>query len=362
MAVATEVSGSVPPQNDEAEVAVLGTVLMTEQALDQILIDLHLEAEDFYRPRHQLIFRSMVRLKQKAEPEAIDAITVCDDLKRENELEEAGGQSYVHALPTLVPSVHAVRDYAKIVREHSILRKLLAAAREIQERVTTEGGDPLALVEQAEQAIFRAGHNEDSSRLRSIEDVLHDELDKLERLSKEGTSLTGTPSGFKDLDDITGGFQPGNLIVLAAQAGDGEILPGHQHGRERLRRPRQGRGAVLARDVGGGAGAAVHRLAGEDQRRLAAQGAGQVRAVAQGARSHREAHPGATVRRRLERPRRARAAGQGAPAAQPAPAGASDSSTTSSSCGPRTLATGASSRWARSAAGSRSSRASCTSP
>ncbi len=222
MAVAAEVSGSVPPQNDEAEVAVLGTVLMTEQALDQILIDLHLEAEDFYRPRHQLIFRAMVRLKQKAEPEAIDAITVCDDLKRENQLEEAGGQSYVHALPTLVPSVHAVRDYAKIVRDHSILRRLLAAAREIQERVSTEGGDPLALIEQAEQAIFRAGHNEDSSRLRSIEDVLHDELDKLERLSKEGTSLTGTPSGFKDLDEITGGFQPGNLIVLAARPAMGK--------------------------------------------------------------------------------------------------------------------------------------------
>ena len=166
MAVAAEVSGSVPPQNEEAEVAVLGTVLMAEQALDQILVDLHLSAEDFYRPRHQLIFRAMVRLKQKAEPEAIDAITVCDDLKREGKLEEAGGQSYVHSLPTLVPSVHAVRDYAKIVRDHSILRKLLASAREIQEKVMTDGGDPRALVEQAEQAIFRAGHDEDSSQLQ----------------------------------------------------------------------------------------------------------------------------------------------------------------------------------------------------
>ena len=120
-------NGSVPPQNEEAEIAVLGTVLMTEQALDQILVELHLTADDFYRPRHQLIFRAMLRLKQKAEPEAIDAITVCDDLKREGKLEEAGGQSYVHSLPTLVPSVHAVRDYAKIVRDHSILRKLLVS-------------------------------------------------------------------------------------------------------------------------------------------------------------------------------------------------------------------------------------------
>ena len=212
----------VPPQNDDAEVAVLGAILLTEQALDQILVDLRLRPDDFYRPRHQLIFRSMIRLKEKAEPEAVDAITVCDDLARERKLEEAGGAAYIHSLPTLVPALGAVRDYAKIVRDHAILRRLLSTAHEIQERVTTEGGDPRALVEQAEQAIFRAGHDHDTSALRSIEDVLHEELDKLERLSKEGQSLTGTPSGYKDLDDITGGFQPGNLIVLAARPAMGK--------------------------------------------------------------------------------------------------------------------------------------------
>ena len=200
----------------------LGTVLMAEEALDKIMVELTLDADDFYRPRHQLIFRAMIRLKQKAEPEAIDAITVCDDLRRENKLEEAGGQAYIHALPTLVPSVHAFEDYARIVRDHSILRKLLSATHEIQQKVITDSSDPRALVEQAEQAIFRAGHNEQSSQLRSIEDVLHEELDKLERLSKEGTSLTGTPSGYRDLDEITGGFQPGNLIVLAARPAMGK--------------------------------------------------------------------------------------------------------------------------------------------
>ncbi len=224
MAVATQQANGagVPPQNDEAEVAVLGTILLTEQALDQILVDLKLSAEDFYRPRHQLIFRAMLRLKEKAEPEAVDAITVCDDLGRNGQLEEAGGAPYVHALPTMVPAAGAARDYARIVREHSMLRRLLAAAREIQEKVATQAGDPRALIEQAEQAVFRAGHGEESSRLRSIEEVLHEELDKLERLSKEGQSLTGTPSGFKDLDEITGGFQPGNLVVLAARPAMGK--------------------------------------------------------------------------------------------------------------------------------------------
>ena len=224
MAVATpKANGSgVPPQNDEAEVAVLGTILLTEQALDQILVDLKLSAEDFYRPRHQLIFRAMLRLKEKAEPEAVDAITVCDDLGRNGQLEEAGGAAYIHALPTMVPAAGAAHDYARIVREHSMLRCLLAAAREIQEKVATQAGDPRALIEQAEQAVFRAGHGEETSQLRSIEEVLHEELDKLERLSKEGQSLTGTPSGFKDLDEITGGFQPGNLVVLAARPAMGK--------------------------------------------------------------------------------------------------------------------------------------------
>jgi replicative DNA helicase len=212
----------VPPQNDDAEVAVLGAILLTEQALDQVLVDLRLRPDDFYRPRHQLIFRSMVRLKEKAEPEAVDAITVCDDLTREGRIEEAGGVAYVHSLPTMVPALGAVRDYAKIVRDHAILRRLLATAHEIQDKVATDGGDARMLVEQAEQAIFRAGHDHETSALRSIEDVLHEELDKLERLSKEGQSLTGTPSGYKDLDDITGGFQPGNLIVLAARPAMGK--------------------------------------------------------------------------------------------------------------------------------------------
>ena len=204
----------------------LGTILLTEQALDQIFVELKLGPDDFYRPRHQLIFRAMLRLKEKAEPEAVDALTVSDDLDRHNELEEAGGAAYIHALPTMVPAAGAVRDYARIVRDHAMLRRLLGAAREIQENVATQGGDPRALVEQAEQAIFHAAHDHDTSQVRPIEEVLHEELDKLERLSKEGQSLTGTPSGFRDLDEITGGFQPGNLIVLAARPAMGKCLAG----------------------------------------------------------------------------------------------------------------------------------------
>lgn len=224
MAVATagDTGVSVPPHNVEAEIAVLGTILLTDQALDQILVDLRLTPDDFYRPRHQLIFNAMLALKEKAQPEAVDVITVCDELDRAGKLVEIGGAEYVHALPTMVPAAGAVRDYARIIREHSMLRRLLGVAREIQERVSARGEDPRELVEQAEQAIFHAGHQDDSSQLRPIGDVLHDEVDKLERLSKDGQTLTGTPSGYRDLDEITGGFQPGNLIVLAARPAMGK--------------------------------------------------------------------------------------------------------------------------------------------
>ena len=226
----------MPPQNDEAEVAVLGTVLHDRAGARP---DPGRPAPRAPRtstgPRHQLIFRAMVRLKQKAEPEAIDAITVCDDLRaREPARGGRAARPTSTRCPRWCPSVHAVRDYAQIVRDHSILRKLLVAAREIQE----QGRRPTAAIRgrwssRPSRRSSAPAHDEDSSQLRSIEDVLHEELDKLERLSKEGTSLTGTPSGFTDLDEITGGFQPGNLIVLAARPAMGKIRAGHQHRRER---------------------------------------------------------------------------------------------------------------------------------
>src|SRR5919198_1353333 len=119
VAVSNDPAGGVPPQNIEAETGVLGAILLTEQALDGVLLEVGLRPEDFYRPRHQLVFRSMIRLKEKAEPDAVDALTVCDDLRRAGELEEAGGEDYVHSLPTVVPAVGAVMHYARIVHDHA---------------------------------------------------------------------------------------------------------------------------------------------------------------------------------------------------------------------------------------------------
>lgn len=217
-----EPGGSVPPHNEEAEASVLGAILLAEQALDGVTLEVGLKPDDFYRPRHQLIFRSMVRLKEKAEPEAVDAVTVCDELRRGGELEKVGGDGYVHSLPTIAPAPGAYLHHARIVKEHALLRRVLSASREIQEQVVGHRGEARELIERFEATLFRIGHEDGRGEMRSIEDVLHDEIDKLEELSKKDVGLTGTPSGFKDLDDLTGGFQQGNLIVVAARPSMGK--------------------------------------------------------------------------------------------------------------------------------------------
>jgi len=222
VAVPPDPAGSVPPHNVEAEASVLGAILLTEQALDGLVLEIGLRSDHFYRPRHQLIFRAMIRLKEKAEPEAVDALTVCDDLRRAGELEQAGGEAYVHSLPTVVPAVGAVMDYARIVRDDALLRSLLSTTREIQGEVLAQRGEPRELIERAEAALFKIGHDGGSAEMRSIETVLHEEVDKLEELSRKDIGLTGTPSGFTDLDALTGGFQPGNLIVVAARPSMGK--------------------------------------------------------------------------------------------------------------------------------------------
>ncbi|HZN90648.1 MAG TPA: replicative DNA helicase [Thermoleophilaceae bacterium] len=224
MATATSSSapGGVPPHNEEAEASVLGAILMTEQALDGVLLEVGLRPDHFYRPRHQLVFHAMIRLKEKAEPEAVDALTVCDDLRSHGELESAGGEGYVHGLPAVVPAVGAVLDYARIVRDDALMRGILETTRQIQAEVLAHRGEPQELIERAETALFHIGHDTGKGEMRSLEDVLHDEMDKLVELSRKDVGLTGVTSGFADLDDVTGGFQAGNLIVLAARPSMGK--------------------------------------------------------------------------------------------------------------------------------------------
>src|SRR5262249_32878703 len=151
------------------------------------------------------------------ESEPVDVLTVTDRLRKQGQLDEISGAAAVDELTGVVPAAGHARRYAQIVRENALLRRLLKASYEIQERVLDHQGAPRDLVEQAERAMLEVARDDRQQDFRAIEEVLHEELDKLHRLSLEHTSLTGTPSGFKDLDEITGGFQPGNLIIVAAR-------------------------------------------------------------------------------------------------------------------------------------------------
>ena len=226
MAIADRNGGAAaaPPQNLEAEQSVLGAVLLSDTALPALIIDERLQPEDFYREAHGLIFQAMLDLHTVGEP--VDALTLVEHLKQAGLLERVGGRAAVDLLAGSVPAVGNVRQYARIVRENAMLRRLLHASYEIQARVHSHEASPRELVDLAERSILEVAHEDRRKDFRAIHDLLSTELDKLEQLSAEGLSITGTPSGFEDLDRITGGFQAGNLIILAARPGMGKCLAG----------------------------------------------------------------------------------------------------------------------------------------
>jgi replicative DNA helicase len=212
--------GAAPPQNLEAEQAVLGAVLLTDTALPSLIIDENLQPDDFYREAHALIFQAMLALHNRSDP--VDALTLVEYLKQAGELERVGGQAAIDMLSGPVPGLANVRNYAKIVRENAMLRRLLRASYEIQQRVHHHEAPPRELVDMAERAILEVAHTDRRKDFRPIMDLLEAELTKLETLSQSGVSITGTRSGFDDLDAVTGGFQPGNLIILAARPAMGK--------------------------------------------------------------------------------------------------------------------------------------------
>jgi replicative DNA helicase len=195
-------------------------VLLSDTALPALIIDERLHPEDFYREAHGIVFAAMLELHNGGEP--VDALTLVEHLKQAGQLEAAGGRAAIDLLASSVPAVGHVRQYARIVRENAMLRRLLRASYEIQARVHSHDAPPRELVDIAERSILEVAHEDSRKDFRAINDVLDVEITKLEQLSREGKAITGTPSGFDDLDNITGGFQPGNLIILAARPSMGK--------------------------------------------------------------------------------------------------------------------------------------------
>jgi replicative DNA helicase len=217
---APPLSGAAPPHSIEAEQAVLGAILQSDRTHYAYVIEEGLHAEDFYRERHRLIFESVLGLFSASEP--IDVLTVTEHLRSRGKLDEAGGQAEVDALTAAAPSVGALRYYGQLVKERALLRRLLSATYDIQAAVHGHEGEPRELIERAERTILEVAHDDRQKDFTKVGDVLHVEISKWQKLSTDGQSLTGTPSGFADLDAITGGFQPGNLIIIAARPSMGK--------------------------------------------------------------------------------------------------------------------------------------------
>ncbi len=215
-------STHVPPQNIEAEESVLGAMLVAEPALTRVIDEVKLNAADFYLDRHRAIFECAHDLYAASKP--VDELSVSEALTQRNKIDEAGGKHYVSELAAKVPAAGNAKHYAEIVQQNSLLRRLLGAGQEIQGWVNDRAGEPRELSERAEKLLFDVAHKEQASDFRLLSEILHDEVDRLEKLSTGETELTGTPAGFRDIDAITGGFQPGNLIIVAARPAMGKCI------------------------------------------------------------------------------------------------------------------------------------------
>ncbi len=208
----------LPPQNLEAEQAVLGAVLLENSALTKALD--HIAAEDFYRESHRKIFASMLDLFDK--DEAVDLVTLTDQLKSKGELEAVGGQSYLAELASMVPTAANIRYHAKIVSEKALLRYLLRSSTEIAGKVYEDTSEAAELLDYAEKSIFEISDRRIKGSFSNLREVIRDSFEMIEDLYDKKEAITGTPSGFKDLDEKTTGFQRGDLIVVGGRPSMGK--------------------------------------------------------------------------------------------------------------------------------------------
>jgi replicative DNA helicase len=208
----------VPPQNIEAEQCVLGGVLLENEAISKVLETL--VPDDFYREPHRKICHSMIDLFEKNEP--IDLITLTNVLKGKKQLDEVGGGAYLSSLADSITTAANIEYYAKIVKEKAILRGLINTATEIVTRGYEDGGDVEDLLDQAEKNIFQISESQIKPSFYEIKNLLKESFKTIEKLYESKEIVTGVPSGFEELDKLTSGFQPSDLVVIAGRPSMGK--------------------------------------------------------------------------------------------------------------------------------------------
>ncbi|RLA89743.1 MAG: replicative DNA helicase [Deltaproteobacteria bacterium] len=208
----------VPPHAEEAEVSVLGAMMLDKEAVSKALQ--HLDHTAFYKDAHQLIFRAMMELFNEGQP--IDQVSVIDRLKRMKQLDKAGGAYYVTGLVESTPSSANVEYYAKIVLEKSILRKLIISANDIQTEAYEAKDSAIDILDGAEQRIFALSESRLKGGFKNFSDVLTQTFEHIDSIHQKKFHTTGVPTGIIELDDLTSGFQNGDLVILAGRPSMGK--------------------------------------------------------------------------------------------------------------------------------------------
>jgi replicative DNA helicase len=212
----------VPPHNIEAEESVLGSMLLSRDAIAEVLELLH--EDDFYRPAHRTVFRSVLELY--AHGQAVDPVTTAEDLRRSGELPDIGGAPFLHTLVSSVPTAANAGYYARIIKEAGILRRLIDTGTRIVQLGYETPQDTERAVDLAETWIYQVAQGRVTEDYQSLREVLTSTLEAIEQLHNDSREITGVSTGFPDLDRLTSGLQPSNLIIVAARPAVGKSTLG----------------------------------------------------------------------------------------------------------------------------------------
>ncbi|WP_062382827.1 replicative DNA helicase [Demequina iriomotensis] len=213
----------LPPQNLEAEQSVIGAMLLSKDAMADVIEEIR--GDDFYKPAHETIFHVAVKLYNAGDP--VDALTVSAELQRQGELSKVGGAEYLHTVISLVPSAASAGYYARIVREQAILRKLVEAGTRIANLgYDGEGAEVDQIVDAASSEIFAVTERRNSEDYLPIGEIMERTLEEVDAASSRDGTMLGVPTGFRALDDLTGGLQGGQMVVIAARPAVGKSTLG----------------------------------------------------------------------------------------------------------------------------------------
>ncbi len=214
----TSGEGRVPPQAVDVEMAVLGAMMLDKGAIAKAIEIL--DDTSFYKPAHQRIFAAMTGLFERSEP--VDLITLVEELRRRAELDKIGGEYYLTELTTKVTTAANVEYHAHIVLEKALMRQLISSSSEVVGRAYSETEDALDLLDEAEQKIFQISEQRMKKSFISMSTAVHQTMEMLESIHGKHSGVTGVPSAFTELDNITGGFQRSDLIIVAGRPSQGK--------------------------------------------------------------------------------------------------------------------------------------------